>query len=211
MGSLPPLCALLAFAPLFVAAGCHDPTQPPARACPQATKEVNPLGVGRPCATAADCSGLRAHECPRQVDPAAPDFCTFFCQGHIDCGTDGVCTRVTLHDGNTIQYCAPASCAASVGTVLGPDDANPIRCEVGQVNDLGLGKVCSGMEDCVGTPMPFCPKSYHPSAWDWCTRLCEKDDECGSDGICWHTTSVEGFPIASCVSVECWKKLTGAP
>jgi hypothetical protein len=135
------------------------------------------------------------------------DFCTFDC----DIGRDGQCGDGARCAGQGAEpaKCVPAACFDAL-------DRAPIYAQVkvpctlpAAVNDFGVGKPCTTMEDCQGQHGAVtCPDNLHPDAGlpNWCSFLCDDDSACGPNAFCWRRPStVEdgGAVVGSCAPIAC--------
>lgn len=192
----------LAFLSLALAVGCSsDPDAPPTH-IQSCTAAANSRGVGRPCTQHADCAGQVASVCPMADYAADLDFCTMACSqgGDPVCGDGAVCvTR-----GGLSPRCVPEPCAAAL-QVAAAWPQSQIPCGVGQVNDLGVGKVCASNDDCAGLPAARCPLTLHEGLPNWCSMLCDYDSDCGPKAFCWIRPSGVGDEgvVGSCTPTGC--------
>jgi hypothetical protein len=69
----------------------------------------NALGVGKYCATEADCSGQTANLCAL-VGGATEDFCTFFCTAPVDGGADPCGDNANCQCQGGQCGCTPLAC-----------------------------------------------------------------------------------------------------
>lgn len=172
---------------------------------------VNGGGVGQPCRKSTDCTGTAAVTCPVESDPNGYDFCTRACYGlpHIDeCGAGSECRFFRLGRG----FCIPSACKDTIPKITVPP---PVQvewtCCVGQVNALGVGKVCTTNEDCKGLAANTCGIALDPSFNNWCAQLCQDDKECGDNAFCWIVPAKEGGYIGFCAPNACKSENHPAP
>jgi len=57
-------------------------------------------------------------------------------------------------------------------------------CLPGQVNDKGVGRICTRRDDCAGLWASFCDVSISKKRPPMCTRLCDDDTDCGPNAMC---------------------------
>ncbi len=86
-----------------------DPAQDPGNANNPANKcepgQINDKGVGKPCKTRDDCTGLWANFCDISISPRRPPMCSRMCDDHTDCGPNAMCGVV-----NGVRHCYPKVC-----------------------------------------------------------------------------------------------------
>jgi hypothetical protein len=172
----------------------------------------NPVGVGKPCRTAADCRGQTAITCPRATDPAGFDFCTRACTGteRDECGEGAVC----VPQGKRPSVCVPVACSRQLAEELPLDTTVIADCQA-PANAAGVGKPCASHADCAGNAVArFCPKAVDPGKAGWCSMLCQDDRDCGDGGFCWRRRvreHGETFQVASCALAACKAPLAATP
>lgn len=171
--------------------------------CPK--EAVNDLGVGKPCEVIADCRDQRALTCLAAAEANGFPFCTIYCFGlePEECGRNARC----IQRGDQPALCAPNTCADSLEVRPGPPVKMRIPCDVGAVNDMGVGKLCTTHSDCAGNKSArACPRVFAAKKPNWCTMLCSKDEECGPNAFCWADENVEQgvrFTVRGCAPVAC--------
>jgi len=175
--------------------------------CPP--KAVNALGIGKPCQHNAECQGQPAVTCVAEAEEDGFPFCTKYCffLKPDECGADATCIK----RGDKPSFCAPSACASQLSQEPPPfvECSNP--CNVGQVNDYGVGKVCTQHEDCQGFAVAnVCPLAIRPENPNWCSVLCAGQDpnECGPNAFCWRRFVEEAgvkFVLGSCAPIACKK------
>lgn len=172
--------------------------------CPD--KSVNADGVGKPCASNADCAGQQAVTCFQPGGKGQPGYCSRACFGlrKDECGDGAHC----VPRGTEPAVCAPdGDCAAAV-TIAPPAEVRvTVPCAAGKVNDFGVGTPCESAAECGEFKVArTCPKALTPGAPNWCSMLCSADADCGDQAFCWRRLVEERgtkFWLGSCAPVAC--------
>lgn len=188
---------------------CTDmPVDEPSLASPCAGAPITNLGIGQPCRADADCATLQASRC-LTIAGADSGFCSKTCidkpQGWLACGPGAQCVT----QGTSPAMCAPVACAPTVQ--IDPPFIDIDRhCTVGQVNDLGVGKVCTSVGACAAFGgSTACPDVLHPGsgAPAFCSPLCGQDADCGPNAFCFWRKAAPGKEnwgwIGACAPVAC--------
>jgi hypothetical protein len=85
------------------------------------------LGVGKVCASHADCQDTKAaHFCPRVVGPKQPGYCSMLCKEDGDCGGGAFCWRRKAEEHGkeiVVASCAPLACRVAAAVAPTPTTA----------------------------------------------------------------------------------------
>lgn len=158
-------------------------------------RQVNDLGVGRPCKSQADCAGFKASMCPSAVKgPTRASVCTVHCDTDADCGPGAMCGLVR----GAWRACYPKHCTdfaydkARLRPPKGPPPkhAGAALCDPGfSFYSQGWGAACKDSQDCrgEGKKSKGCNGAIYPPGVMRCTSECRTDADCGDNAYCSYT------------------------